>query len=507
MAKPSYGLRRMRDLLTNPLWQVTDLGHPIPDAPHAVSVAMPTWQSVIGYEEEDPVVHRALQCGYPRFFCHPTVRRLFDEASCRFAKRGESALVFASDDACQRAAAFLRSSCGNSSLATRMHPWPHSHATVLIFPSEHRRTALRYWRYTGEMVSSRHAEALLQEAPDSHEPQSESLLKERLASWSNQPAAHGHLYASGMAAVHAAYRAALADQPPGESLQLEFPYVDVFCIQKHLGSGAHLLLGDTLLDDLQSHLAGGRIRAVFAEIPCNPLTRTVDLPAVSEACRAARVPLIVDDTVGTIHNVDVYPYADLVTTSLTKNISGKGDVMAGSVWVSSSSPFAKRLQAFLEMDRSAPLFAGDIDALLENSAHFPERMEIINQNSSALAAWLSSHPAVERCYYPNNETTDAYDHVRRPQGGYGGLLSIVLKEGEPAAQAFYDALRVSKGPSLGTNFTLACPYTLLAHYEELDWAAKCGVPRHLIRVAVGMEPVDDLLERFEDAMTVSVCVR
>jgi cystathionine gamma-synthase len=76
----------------------------------------------------------------------------------------------------------------------------------------------------------------------------------------------------------------------------------------------------------------------------------------------------------------------------------------------------------------------------------------------------------------------------------------VLRGGEGEARRFYDALRVSKGPSLGTNFTLACPYTLLAHYEELDWAESCGVSRNLIRIAVGMEPIEDLLGRFEAAL-------
>ena len=69
-----------------------------------------------------------------------------------------------------------------------------------------------------------------------------------------------------------------------------------------------------------------------------------------------------------------------------------------------------------------------------------------------------------------------------------------------ARLACYDALPLAKGPSLGTNFTLVCPYTLLAHYEELDWAESCGVPRHLIRVSAGLEPLGDLVARFERAL-------
>ncbi len=465
---------------------------------------MPTWQSVIDYEEEDPEVHRALRCGYPRFFCHPKVQQLFEEASQRFAATGEAALVFASEAACRRCADFLESGAGGdrAGLECRVVAWPASTVSVLIFPESQRRRALRYWRYTGEIVSSRHADALLAEAEDSNEAGDGQALRERMAGWSGQPADHGHLYATGMAAIFAAFRAATEGGAAGNTIQLEFPYVDVFCIQKHLGRGAHLLLGDSVVDDLRHRLRSEPIRAVFCEVPCNPLNRTVDLPVVSQICREAGVPLVVDDTLGTVHNIDVYPYADLVTTSLTKTISGAGDVMAGSVWVCRESPFAERFQRFLANDaHSAPLYAGDEAVLLRNSEDFPERMEVINGNALALSDYLAERPEVEAVHYPCFETRELYEKIMRPGpgSGYGGLVSILLRGGEAAARAFYDALEVSKGPSLGTNFTLACPYTLLAHYEELDWAESCGVSRNLIRIAVGMEPRKTLIERFDAA--------
>ena len=85
-------------------------------------------------------------------------------------------------------------------------------------------------------------------------------------------------------------------------------------------------------------------------------------------------------------------------------------------------------------------------------------------------------------------------------GGYGGLLSLELEQPAENAPRFYDALRVTKGPNLGTNYTLACPFTILAHYHELDWAGSCGVSRHLIRVSVGREKPEDLIARFESAL-------
>ena len=78
---------------------------------------------------------------------------------------------------------------------------------------------------------------------------------------------------------------------------------------------------------------------------------------------------------------------------------------------------------------------------------------------------------------------------------------MTMKNGEEKAADFYDRVRISKGPSLGTNFSLICPFTLLAHYDELEWAASRGAPRDLIRVSVGLEEPDDLIERFESAIS------
>jgi len=78
-------------------------------------------------------------------------------------------------------------------------------------------------------------------------------------------------------------------------------------------------------------------------------------------------------------------------------------------------------------------------------------------------------------------------------------LSVTFYTAQDAIESF-DALEICKGPSLGTNFTLASPYTLLAHYGELDWAAGYGVEDNLVRVSVGLEETGELLEKFRRAL-------
>ena len=112
---------------------------------------------------------------------------------------------------------------------------------------------------------------------------------------------------------------------------------------------------------------------------------------------------------------------------------------------------------------------------------------------------ILTHILVASVFYPKYVCRNHYDAIKNPTGGYGGLFSIVLKS-EKAAQQFYDNLHTAKGPSLGTNFTLVSPYTILAHFTELDWAEKFGVSRYLVRVSVGLEERDHLLETFKHAL-------
>jgi cystathionine gamma-synthase len=209
----------------------------------------------------------------------------------------------------------------------------------------------------------------------------------------------------------------------------------------------------------------------------------------------------VDDSAAGPLNVDALRFADVVTGSLTKWISGEGDVMAGSVALRADSPFAAALRETLRMDaqEGAPLYIGDAEVLLSNMKGYGRRMKVINANGLELAAWLAGHPAVAQVWHPSLTTREHYEAVRRKGGGYGGLLSFSLRNPKKTPKV-YDALRLSKGPSFGTPFTLVCPYVMLAHYPELEWAEACGVPAHLLRVSCGLEPIGTLREIFAAAL-------
>jgi len=160
-------------------------------------------------------------------------------------------------------------------------------------------------------------------------------------------------------------------------------------------------------------------------------------------------------------------------------------------------------------------FNEDAIFMERNSRDFKRRVRVIDTNAEAVCDFLrsrslaggASSAVIKEVYYPKYITRENYDVCRNhdvdPEdgktGGFGGLFSLTFTS-DSASKAFFDALPCYKGPSLGTNFTLACPYTILAHYGEFNWATQYGVETGLVRISVGMEETAVLLRSFETAL-------
>lgn len=486
----------MRDLSAEPAWQEKDLGLPLPDSPHACSVCLPTWDAVVGYEEGRDKVVKRLRTGYPRFFKHPVVERVFAAAKAEVASEHEEVIVLPTRAAVQRAHRWVERRAQTAVRITSFHG-----LQVLVVPTKAKADADAYWRFAGEIVSSRQSQDFLdgklREGSKSH------LIARALSNFTGVAPDHAFIFSSGMAAVTAVLRALPGMLAGKKTLQLEFPYVDCLKVQELFGHGVVYLNEATgeSFDEALMRIRQGEFAGVFTEVPSNPLLRTVDLHRVAKACEDSGTPLIVDDSAAGPLNVEALRFADVVTSSLTKWISGEGDVMAGMASVRSDSPVANALRASLEADatESAPLYIGDAEVLLSNLKGYAKRMKTVNATGHTLATWLANHPAVAEVWHPSLTHTANYEAVMRKGGGYGGLMSFVLKNPKKTPKV-YDSLPLSKGPSFGTPFTLVCPYTLLAHYHELEWAEGCGVSANLLRVSCGLEPVETILAAFEVAL-------
>ena len=174
------------------------------------------------------------------------------------------------------------------------------------------------------------------------------------------------------------------------------------------------------------------------------------------------------------------------------------------------------LKKVLQDDYEDNYYPEDAVYMERNSRDYRNRISKVNDNAYEVTSYLyskcldtastpseSSSRAIKKVYYPRYITPEIYAQAQRlpttGKGGFGGLFSVTFVN-EQASKAFYNVLGCAKGPSLGTSFTLASPYTILAHYFELDWAAGYGVEKGLIRVSVGQEDLGTLMGWFEAAV-------
>ncbi len=470
------------NLLTHPLWQAGDLGKPIPETVHAGSLALPRWADVVAYEEKEPHILDRLVSGYPRFVVHPLVQQVAQRLG-----GAKPCLPFPSRSAAELAAKHLG---GRAAVVEQDGVWGVTTSAMQAGDLK------LFWQHSGLIISTRQAEAILSGRRVADAPDVRQSLRAQLAALYDCAPSDVFLEPTGMAALFAALRAALTRAPGRPTAQLGFPYVDTLKIQQKYGAGAHLLHNlNTIADDLRSLIQRQSLAACFGEFPGNPLLGSADLRRITPLLREHQVPFIADDVVATPVNVDLRGHAALIATSLTKYVAGTGDVMGGALICNPHSPFHRELRPIVAAQHEELLWIEDAVILDAQARTFLDRMRQHNATGLWIAEKLRTHPAIEKVWYPKWEFAEAYEAVRRPDGGFGSLVTFLPKNAATQSPVIYDRMEICKGPSLGTMFSLACPFTLLAHYAELDWAESCGVSRHLIRLSVGLEDRDDLWRR------------
>ncbi len=326
-------------------------------------------------------------------------------------------------------------------------------------------------------------------------------------------------FASGMAAMHAALMAAevgngatvlAAEQLYGSTATL--------LVQVFGAGGAETRFVDVCdLAAVEKKVAQLKPRAVVIETISNPLLRVADVPRIAEITRAAGSTLIVDATFTT-------PYlqrplklgADIVVHSATKYLSGHGDLTAGLVVA--GAPYDAALDQIRKLVGGimAPFEAW---LAMRGLKTLPLRMERQCENARLVAARLASHPKVAKVNYPgakNHPDNEVASHILSV--AMGGLVSFELAldnpEGEPevnpkrdreAAFRFLNALELCvKAPSLGDIYTLAIHPATASHRElSPSRRARLGVKENLIRLSLGIEHPDDVIEDIEQALEIT----
>lgn len=291
-----------------------------------------------------------------------------------------------------------------------------------------------------------------------------------------------------------------------------------------LRAGDHLLVGDALYggthDFLDKHAerlgwtysvidprdpAGWAVRsttrAILVETITNPTMRVGRLREVVEFARAHGLVSIVDNTFASPVNFrPAIAGFDVVFNSATKYLNGHSDVVAGSV--------AGSAEMIDQVRRTLNLYGGSLDPhagflLARGLKTLGLRVRTQNANALALATFLAAHPKVGAVNYPGLESHPDHATARELLSGFGGMLSFRLAAGDAAtADVVLDALRVpANAPSLGGVETLITRPATTSHagMSPADRAA-AGITDDLIRLSVGIEDAQDLIEDFAQAL-------
>jgi len=241
-------------------------------------------------------------------------------------------------------------------------------------------------------------------------------------------------------------------------------------------------------------------RIVYVESPTNPTLKIVDIRRAAKLAHSNGAVLMVDNTFASpINQNPIDLGADVVLHSVTKYINGHADLIAGAAVADKDN-----IHKIKMMRRD---FGGTLDPLpawliLRGMKTMAIRVRQQNANAMALAELLSNHGKVAKVHYPGLKTHPQYRLAKKQMSGFGGMLSLEIKGTTKDAMKFTESLKVATlAASLGGVQTLVSqPYNMTHTQLSPKERALTGIPETLVRVSVGIEDVEDLLEDFKRAL-------
>ena len=249
------------------------------------------------------------------------------------------------------------------------------------------------------------------------------------------------------------------------------------------------------IDDLAAKARARKPKVVWIETPANPTWEVTDIAAASELAREVGGIVAVDSTAATpILTRPIDLGAQIVMHSATKYLNGHSDVVAGVLATRSADALWERIRHVRAGGGAIP---GSFESwlLLRGMRTLHLRVAAACANAMAIARRFELHPSFSHVLYPGLVSHPGHGVARRQMsGGFGGMLSVRLRGGEPAARDFTNRLRVFKqATSLGSVESLA------EHRASVEGTGtQC--PADLVRLSIGIEHVDDLVEDIEQAL-------
>jgi O-acetylhomoserine (thiol)-lyase len=282
-------------------------------------------------------------------------------------------------------------------------------------------------------------------------------------------------------------------------------------------------------------LINDRTKAIFCESIGNPLGNVVDFAAFAAVAHAGGVPLIVDNTVPTPYLTRPFEHgADIVVHSLTKYIGGHGNSIGGMIVDSGKFPWADHKQRFNRLNEPEVSYHGVIYTeafgpaafigrartvplrnmgaaispfnsflILQGLETLALRMDRHVENALKVAQYLRGHSKVQWVNYAGLPDHPSHALVQKYFGGKAsGLLTFGVKGGSAAGARFQDALKlITRLVNIGDAKSLACHPASTTHRQLTpDELAKAGVSEDMVRLSIGIEHIDDILDDLEQAL-------
>jgi cystathionine beta-lyase/cystathionine gamma-synthase len=322
-----------------------------------------------------------------------------------------------------------------------------------------------------------------------------TALQECLASL--EGAAHGHAFSSGLGAATTLMHLV---SPGDRIVSVNDVYGGIYRmftqVYEPKGYEFTFLSPAEISSGLADHV-DERTKLVWLESPTNPLLNLVDIRAAADAAHAVGALVVVDNTFATPYLQQPLALgADLVLHSTTKYLGGHSDVVGG--FVATNDDTLSEQLAFLQ--KSLGAIPGPFDSwlVLRGLKTLAVRMERHCRNAAAIAAHFDRHPRVEKVLYPGFPSHPGHQLAVRQMRNFGGMVSLLLGSDEEAVAAVARTRIWKLAESLGGVESLIEQPTRMTHASTAD--APFAVPGNLIRLSVGIEAAEDLIDDLDQAL-------
>ena len=327
-----------------------------------------------------------------------------------------------------------------------------------------------------------------------------TALEDALASIEN--GARGLAFSSGLAATDCLLRLFKAGD---EIIAMDDLYGGTYRLFTRLYKESGIKFHFVDMNDLEGFqaLINENTKLVWVETPTNPLMKLADIAAIAQITKKHNILFAVDNTFAT-------PYlqkpldlgADIVMHSATKYLGGHSDVIAGALVIKDKA-LGDELH-FKQFATGATLGPQDSFLVLRGIKTLHLRVQRHCENGAKVAEFLVNHPKVERVYYPGLENHPFHEIAKKQmKGGFGGMVTFTFKSGEKQdAISFLEKVKVfTLAESLGGVESLANHPALMTHASiPEDKRKEIGITDDLVRLSVGVEDVDDLIEDLKQAL-------